>query len=359
MCGLVGIAGDTSGSWKDIFTELLLVDSVRGLHSTGAGFVSRAKEDFMLAKKPGHPFNLFDSKEFEDGMSISKSQKVILGHNRYATIGEKTAVNAHPFMFEDIMGMHNGTLEKWSINHLDNPEKFGTDSEAIFHTIQNTSAKETVSRMYGAWALVWYDKRDRTLNFLRNDRRPLHYCYSQDRCTLLWASEVDMLKYVMERRNKKVFNDEFYTTVKDTHYSFKVPEGINTKFEPPVQEVVEGRKFTYYAPFKDKSVNIFTGATSTAGTKHYAHYDDTITPFKDRMKTSKFRPPYKDINNRVINKHHFTEMVQNGCVFCGDNGIQWGDFIHVFGRYTDKNTAFACEECYNDADLYDITQYAV
>ena len=49
MCGLVGVAGDVSGTWKDLFTELLLIDSVRGTHSTGAGFVGREKRAFELA----------------------------------------------------------------------------------------------------------------------------------------------------------------------------------------------------------------------------------------------------------------------------------------------------------------------
>ena len=64
MCGLVGIAGDTIGVWKDIFAELLLVDSVRGTHSTGAGFVHRHNSEFRLAKEPGNPFNLFLSNSF-------------------------------------------------------------------------------------------------------------------------------------------------------------------------------------------------------------------------------------------------------------------------------------------------------
>lgn len=354
MCGLVGIAGDTTNSWKDIFTELLIIDCVRGMHSTGAGFVSRGakghKEEFKLAKKPGHPFNVIWSDEYKDGMATNNPQKVMLGHNRFATIGEKNEKNAHPFAFNNVMGMHNGTLDKYCIKYLDQVSEDGTDSEAIFNTINKVGVKETMTLVTGAWALVWFDNRDHTINFLRNDKRPLHYCYSEDRCTLLWASEATMLRYVMARAGKKILEDKVFIAIPDTHYSWEVPKSISTKFAQPLQEKVEGKKweyfpqtsyssYTYKAPKKDDNSNIVT--------------------FPERSETSKFRPPYKDLYGKVINKKQFHEMVSEGCAFCGSANQHWGEFIHPMGGFSGKNTPYLCEGCFNSDETFPFVNYAL
>lgn len=351
MCGLVGVAGDIYGNWKDVFTELLLIDVVRGPHSTGSGFVGRHKEDFETLKVLGHPFNLFGTKDFEKAMDNIHLTKVIMGHNRYATVGAKSEANAHPFMFEHVIGVHNGTLDKFS--DLDE-KKFGTDSEAIFASINDIGVEATIAQMSGAWALIWFDRRDHTLNMLNNGKRPLHYCYSEDRCTLIWASELEMLRYVMLRKGKKVSRgdkgqEQYFTPDKDVLYSWVVPNSINTKFAVPDQIKIEGKAPPVYASFKHGTNYHYTTGNSS----------DSVVPFAMRKTTAKFRPPYKDVYGRVVTKKEFEPMVMDGCAFCGDFGQKWGEFIQIMGRYDGKFTPYMCEGCYNDGEFYDYTQYAV
>lgn len=376
MCGLVGIAGDTNGNWKDIFNELLLIDTVRGPHSTGAAFVARADEDMEIVKAVGNPFNLFKEPEFE--RLIDKTYpKVIMGHNRFATIGEKTVDNAHPFLFDHTVGMHNGTLDKWVLPDLWQHDKYGTDSEAIISSINEWGIADTVKQMAGAWALIWFDKNTHTLNFLRNDKRPLYYCYSKDRKTMVWASEKEMLRYVMDRRKKDIFipkepanHDGLFPVTANLHYSWVIPKLVADKIDSPTQVERKGRSYTYQysGPFKPGSKK--SGHHSTQGV--YSNNVHDIGPHlskKERKQKlrdlaradpEKFRPPYRDMYGRNLTKPQFEAMIEEGCCFCGRCDLEWKDFAYVVGAWTGpKSTPFVCEDCVSDTSIEDVLNYAM
>lgn len=174
---------------------MLILDSLRGEHSTGVAVVPRAGGHVKMAKQVGNPFELFDTKAFNSAMA--GTQKVMIGHNRYATQGAINKRNAHPFEFETLVGAHNGTLtNKWQ---FPDARDFEVDSEALYNSIEVDGVDKSIKLAKGAWALTWWDKQEETLNFLRNDERTLFFTMTKDEKQIFWASEAWMLYAALGR----------------------------------------------------------------------------------------------------------------------------------------------------------------
>jgi predicted glutamine amidotransferase len=199
MCGLVGfvitdekVSFNIKDRYVRYFTKALYIDTLRGSDSTG---VARVDDDWVCEtyKKalPGYDY-LEHGKAVEfmnDGVTYLTS---LMGHNRAATQGAVNATNAHPFTHGSVTLMHNGTLDSGhGVGH-----KFDVDSENICFTISKCKTDDEVKKVLedldGAYALVWYDDKSRTVNMARNDRRPL--CYQRTAEGYVYASEGWMIK---------------------------------------------------------------------------------------------------------------------------------------------------------------------
>lgn len=195
MCGHVGIMGVLEHRDEMTMKRLMLYDYFRGMDSTGFAAVRHATKDTHVVKIASHPLDLFDSKRFDTALSGTASS-VFIGHNRAATKGKVTGANAHPFVVDHIIGAHNGTLSILSHMDLEDElgEKFDVDSLAIFTHIARFGVQKTIPLLQGAWALVWYDKKENTLNFLRNKERSFWTAVSKDYTKVFWASEWPMIQ---------------------------------------------------------------------------------------------------------------------------------------------------------------------
>ncbi len=205
MCGIVGVAGNLQYSDELMMKRLFIFDYFRGTDSTGLAAIS-PKGEHQIVKRATHPINLFDSKQFEKALD-ARTNWAFIGHNRAATVGVTNDENAHPFQFGNIIGVHNGTLDKASWRRLEEAAGVQTnvDSAAIFAAIDKIGIDETIKLMEhgktsqtGAWTLVWYDSSDNTLRMIKNEHRPLYLAVHKKGDRIAWASEWVMLRAAEE-----------------------------------------------------------------------------------------------------------------------------------------------------------------
>jgi hypothetical protein len=178
--------------------------------------------------------------------AFAKVHSVLLGHNRFATKGSINSENAHPFLhsrkdaegkyLSSILGVHNGTLSNQ--HDLKDNKKFDVDSDNLYYDMTANGVKETVGKIRGAFALAWYDSANRTINFCRNDERPLFYTMSTDNKTIFWASESWMLSVALNRHSIKY--NEIKSVEVEKHYSMVIPKDV---FKEDLEMTIEDVAF--------------------------------------------------------------------------------------------------------------------
>jgi asparagine synthetase B (glutamine-hydrolysing) len=205
MCGLVGAFiksnnGFTTNEVK-VFNELLYMDALRGMDSTGVACIKKDGSASVIKKSTWAPSFLV-SKAYETlEKTLTAEGKILFGHNRKATVGLVNSVNAHPFTVKkEFILMHNGSLPVHK--HLADTE---VDSEAIAQYLHDKwndddtpeKKSEVLSKLNGAYALVWYDMRTEKLNIVRNSQRPMFY--TEHNGSFFFCSDQNMLNCALER----------------------------------------------------------------------------------------------------------------------------------------------------------------
>ena len=206
MCGIVGVitndAIGISALQQAIFDDMLVCNQVRGDDSTG---VFAVNQHFNLdwLKLASHPVNLLKSSKYASfsGKVLAENAPVLIGHNRKATSGFVNNDNAHPFVHENIILIHNGGITNYSsiVGHkLLNKYKVQVDSHAMAIAFAKNDPATIIPEIRGAFVFVWYDILKKTLSIVRNKERNLAFM-SGDKSFYI-ASELDMLKWIVGRR---------------------------------------------------------------------------------------------------------------------------------------------------------------
>lgn len=304
---------------------MLLLDYFRGQDSTGLAAISK-KGEVEVLKMADDPIMLFQHQDFESTL-VGSADAIWIGHNRAATVGEKSRSNAHPFKCGDITGVHNGTLEKECFFDLGArlPAGYGTDSETIFQHIDLYGVADTIPRLDGAYALVWYDSRAKTLNMIKNAKRPLFTCRTTRGTSsfLTWASEYEMIVAARAMANiedGKLLIDEdgygFFPLPDDVLHTWTLDQLLIGDLEAtltPMKGAPEKPKVT---PGSGFSVPFLNNSTSNNGQKKTLgfnavedKYDITETEYTDDD------PKYFG----MFDEAEWDELTRYGCSCCGSD----------------------------------------
>lgn len=238
MCGIVGVIGKAKMGLtqldQKVFEQMLLVDQIRGQDGTGIFYNNKRGNSGISTLKGAVDSTKFTaSKDFSKAMDDAyKNANFIIGHNRASTRGGNTNKNTHPFREKHITLIHNGTLNTQKELHA----TVEVDSHAICHSIAEEGAIETLKKINGAFALVWFDSKQGRLFFCRNWQRPLHVVETAN--SFYIASEPEMVEWLLKRNNGPKIIQQYEVKPLELH-SVGVHDTSNIK-----KETVEYKKFT-------------------------------------------------------------------------------------------------------------------
>lgn len=221
MCGIVGMMTTNNFvAWNiDEFKQMMVLNSLRGAHSTGIASFKDGEYSFIKSK--GNPYNLYSYDESKAFFDKAEKCSIVLGHGRYATMGKVDAETQHPFEEGNIVLVHNGVLSNYQSLKEDNHKHITVDSQLACALINEHGAEEGLTKLQGAYALVWYNKEDKTLNMARNTQRPLWLCTNKADTVLMFASEKETLLWNASR-NKTAINEPYELP---THEWWQFKEG--------------------------------------------------------------------------------------------------------------------------------------
>lgn len=360
MCGHVGIAGKLAYKDEKTMKRLLIFDLLRGPDSTGMAAIRSFNDDVKIAKIASNPINLFDTQRYKEASNGAQSH-VFLGHNRAATKGAVNDINAHPFHHGNIVGAHNGTLTNRNFKELTElcGEVYGTDSETLFAVMGSIGVEETIpllekgrDKSDGAWSLVFYDTDKKTLNFIRNEWRPMWYAFNKELDRIFWASEYWMIEAAVASSDNdyELYADadgfQYFETDTDVLYSFDIPElKKGGKLPEPVLTPLKGKE-----PVTAGSNFPFQGRATTSGNTGTTNRTNSTTTSHGRTSKSvellhlegTELSPYAN----VLSKDEFEDMAAGGCAWCHHKVPYGTQGVTVFER----DGIVICPDCCGASD---------
>lgn len=203
MCGIWGIFSKTSSGLfskdADNAIRMMVVSSLRGMHSTGMAITHYKKpwQKPRTYRVVGGPNFLFQSKDWK-GIAeyLGSDGGAVFGHARFATKGDVTVRNAHPFNHKHITLVHNGTISS-GLSYKSDEKEVEVDSHALCIAIAEEGFEKTLNNISGAFAIIVHDQQEKCIWVAKNNERPLHFAETSDRMFVM--SEKEDLEFVMKK----------------------------------------------------------------------------------------------------------------------------------------------------------------
>lgn len=392
MCGICGaVAGSNiTEHEQNKVRQLLFMNTFRGRDSTGMfdyikvapekGFIFKhkgkkkevAKEPvanvyYWKSIEPAYAFAMEDMVAVQQGRWKDHMLKAVVCHARAATVGKISEENAHPFVYNNIIGVHNGTIG----GEFEGKKEHEVDSAALIMNIQKQGVKKALEDIYKttssvAYALVWMDTDKNMIYFLRNYQRPLHY-YARSG-TVYFSSDKRDLQYVFDLKDDHYDLKEFEA---NTLYSLDLSR-TGYKFDEAKMYI--SRPVIPYAPASANQSNNYARLTPEEIARRSSHWShrsgatelndptfdllnnrssQTYTSFWRQKTWKEFadqgqsfedsnHPNYDIAHGRWFTPFVFS-MLQNWIM---DHNIEYtATFKKVWDELTDKSKKFELEQC--------------
>lgn len=252
MCGIVGI---TSNKNTDIgkFISLTLKDlEYRGYDSAGIAFLGR-EGDFNSLKCLGAPSENLTHEHIQKYFNGETESTVGIGHNRWATHGKPSVLNAHPHTNKDksIFVVHNGTI----LNFMELKsmlQKKGyefvseTDTEVIPHMIEMymkdagidfyEALKKTAKTLEGSFGIVAINKDHPNKIFAAKNGSPL--CFSENKEMFVLASSPGAL--IRYSENFISLDDGESVVLDSQNMTYQIDSWIDNTIQKKLSKKIEG-----------------------------------------------------------------------------------------------------------------------
>lgn len=199
MCGIVGLSANNKIDNEDISTIWMLAEERGG---DGIGIY-----DGSTVFRFGNTVMDFFNHEF--GINkIKKESDVYIGHTRKATFGTKNIENNHPFMTENHIGVHNGTINNYRELIRTNDLGLGSDvvdSKVFYELLNRKPLKKVLPLLEGTMAFAFVDRETKIINLYRF-KKPLFIGEKNigDTRAVYWASDEKWLNAIYCEKIKEI-----------------------------------------------------------------------------------------------------------------------------------------------------------
>lgn len=314
MCGIFGVValkGGLSLKQRSFMTSGTITGQLRG--EDGTGWILNDKIDGPVTYKRavcGTDF-LYTSQGIKAQEDL-RDATLAIGHNRKTTSGGNSDYECHPYDYENVVGVHNGTIPSYVLRRFEKSKPVAdVDSAEVYAGLDKAdNPVDVLSEIYaGAYALVWIDKRTNSVHIARNDERPLWAASGDD--GLYFASEPGMLFWLMSRYGLNAKDSQLYELDPLCLYTIPMDDPLSITRDP----YTVAYNYATYNNQRHSNVTPQTSRIDRTGYKFLPNPNKVIEDF----------PTLKPVMDTVLNnfEHVVQEKKEAGEV------VQEGNFADV------------------------------